>query len=126
MSLCIQKKKIKSKKLFLRNCRFVILCTLGMSNHVHPPKDSINLQKALCLSNPPSLHRNINSNMIFHFNLFLKKINDRIFHKMRKITFWGNFWSFLSKIGPNKIFTKNIELPPFLPVIKSYGHSKNH
>ena len=97
-----------------------------MPNHVHPPQDSINLQKALCLNNRASFHRNINSNMIFHFNLFPEKFKDRIFHKMRKITFLANIWSFWSKIGPIKTFSKNIELPPFLPVIKSYVHAKNH
>ena len=54
-----------------------------------------------------------NSNMIFHFRLFLEKFNDKIFQKMQKIPFAGHFCPFLSRTGQMIIFYENRALPVF-------------
>ena len=47
---------------------------------------------------------NINSNISFHFRLFPRKTNDKIFLKIQKNLFWGHFGPFLPKFGQKWIF----------------------
>ena len=44
---------------------------------------------------------NINNNISFPFRLFLRKTNDKIFQKVLKKLFRGQFGSFLLKLGQN-------------------------
>ena len=44
---------------------------------------------------------NINNNISFPFRLFLRKTNDKIFQKILKKLFRGQFGSFLLKLGQN-------------------------
>ena len=47
---------------------------------------------------------NINNNISFHFRLFPRKTNDKIFHKIQKKLFWGHFGTFLPKFWQKWIF----------------------
>ena len=52
------------------------------------------------------MRRNINSDMCFHFRLFTEKFH-KIFQKIQKIPFLGQFWSLLRKIRSLRIFLEH-------------------
>ena len=49
---------------------------------------------------------NINGNISFHFRLFSRKTNYRIFQNFQKILFWGHFDFFAKNLGKNKFTGK--------------------
>ena len=56
---------------------------------------------------------NFNNNLRFHFRLFPRKTNDKIFQKTQKTLFWGHFGPFLLKFGWKWIFLEKRALPVF-------------
>ena len=47
---------------------------------------------------------NINNNISFHFRLYTRKTNDKVFLKSQKNVFWDHFGPFLPKFGQKWIF----------------------
>ena len=67
---------------------------------------------------------NINNNISFHFRLFPRKTNDKIFQKIQKNLFWGHLGPFLPRWGQKWIFLKK-GICQFLDIPIIYHRAKN-
>ena len=69
---------------------------------------------------------NINKIISFHFRLFPRKTNDKVFQKSKKLYFgtMRSFWPFLLKFGQKWIFLKK-RLCQFLNIPIIYHRAKN-
>ena len=54
---------------------------------------------------------NINNNISFHFRLFPRKTNDKIFQKIQKALFWGHFGPFLPKFAGKNGLCQFLDIP---------------
>ena len=80
----------------MSNCR-KFLCSSACKKSTSYPRfsgDIAEICKLLILGN----------NISFHFRLFQRKTNDKIFQKIQKTLFWGHFESFMPKFGLKWIF----------------------
>ena len=68
---------------------------------------------------------NINNNISFHFRLFPRKSNDKVFQKIQKKTYFGAIWGhFLAKSGQKRVFLGKRAVSVLdIPII--YNHAKN-
>ena len=82
--------------MIMSNCR-KFLCSSACKKSTSYPRfsgDIAEICKLLILGN----------NISFHFRLFQRKTNDKIFQKIQKTLFWGHFESFMPKFGLKWIF----------------------
>ena len=66
----------------------------------------------------------VNNNISFHFRLFPRKTNDKIFQKIQKNLFWGHLGPFLPRWGQKWIFLKK-GICQFLDIPIIYHRAKN-
>ena len=67
---------------------------------------------------------NINNNISFHFRLFSRKTNYKIFQNFQKSLFWGRFDFFAKNLGKNEFCWKK-ELCQFLNITIIYHRAIN-
>ena len=67
---------------------------------------------------------NINNNITFHFRLFSRKTDDKIFQKIPKTLFWGHLDPFCPNLGKIEFFWEK-GLCQFLNIPIIYHRAKN-
>ena len=119
---CFGHARLWTRKVILSIYRKHSGLTAGKKNQLHPPCFSEDWLSAFWpITWEPEFFQirdwwwNINNNISFHFRLFRRKTNNKIFQKILKNLFGGQFGSFLLKFG-QKCFLWERELCLFLNI----------